>query len=612
MFGNFLPLIVVLLIFSTYQVPETPGFSLLEAVVLLGFSTLLFAGLIWLQFRRLQMRQLKAPLQRLDHRFSALITRHIILAIVLFGIVIYGFNLPVFTYRIGLLAAAPTLEALLYLALFILYLALIYGFAYDAYRRIYRDDISRKSYIYSNINIAIPILIPWVVLSGLADILQNLPFNWPWQVLNSPEGQVVYFFVFLVAVAISAPYPIQKLWRCTPLPRGESRSRIEAICARANVNYAEILNWPIFGGRILTAGVMGLVKRFRYILVTKSLIKTLAPDELDAVIAHEIGHVKHRHLIFYIFFMVGLLLLLFASHNFILYFTIYFEPIYFLVRSISENLAFVISAERSILYVIAFLVYFRYIFGFFMRNFERQADLYVFKMFDSAEPLIRSLKKIAIASGQSPDKPNWHHFSIRQRIDYLIKCETDKSWVNRHEAKLKKSLFTYLAVALVLMVVGYNLNFGATGKRLNNIALVKVYLHELERNPDNPNLYIMLGDLYFNDNRIQRAREAYGNALNLAPNSAHALNNLAWLLATSPELRYRNPQKALELARKAARLKPEPHILDTLAESYFVNGRYKEAIEAAKLALQVASRNRVYYESQIKKFKTAAELGQNQ
>ena len=75
------------------------------------------------------------------------------------------------------------------------------------------------------------------------------------------------------------------------------RSRIENLCQKANFQYADILYWPIFGGRMITAGVMGLMKKFRYILVTKALFHSLEPEEIDAVIAHEIGHIKKKHFI---------------------------------------------------------------------------------------------------------------------------------------------------------------------------------------------------------------------------------------------------------------------------------------------------------------------------
>ena len=44
-------------------------------------------------------------------------------------------------------------------------------------------------------------------------------------------------------------------------------------------------------------------------------------------------------------------------------------------------------------------------------------------------------------------------------------------------------------------------------------------------------------------------------------------------------------------------------ILDTLAESYYVNGMVDEAIEAAEKALQLAKRDRGYFERQLQKYK---------
>ena len=74
-----------------------------------------------------------------------------------------------------------------------------------------------------------------------------------------------------------------------------------------------------------------------------------------------------------------------------------------------------------------------------MRNFERQADTHVYALFDSSKPLIATLKKIAVASGQPPDKPDWHHFSIKERIDFLQRCETDKTWITRQNRKIIKT-----------------------------------------------------------------------------------------------------------------------------------------------------------------------------
>ncbi len=251
-------------------------------------------------------------------------------------------------------------------------------------------------------------------------------------------------------MAIIGPALIQKFWRCKPLENGYHRSRIESLCRRAGLTYANILYWPIFGGKMITAGVMGLIKKFRYILVTPSLLHLLEPEEIDAVIAHEIGHIKKKHLLFYLVFFVGYMLLSYVTFDIMIFAIIYTKPVFWFISKTGLSQTTVVSGISSIVIICVFLIYFRFIFGFFMRNFERQADTYVYALFDSAKPLISTLEKIAATSGQSADKPNWHHFSIRQRIDYLRKCETNSSWIARHDGKVKKSIGVYLMCLLCL------------------------------------------------------------------------------------------------------------------------------------------------------------------
>lgn len=50
---------------------------------------------------------------------------------------------------------------------------------------------------------------------------------------------------------------------------------------------------------------MGLVPRFRYILITDSLLEVLSVEEPKAVMGHEIGHIHYKHLLFYILFVLG-------------------------------------------------------------------------------------------------------------------------------------------------------------------------------------------------------------------------------------------------------------------------------------------------------------------
>jgi Zn-dependent protease with chaperone function len=527
------------------------------------------------------------------------------MAIVVFAIDIYVLNLPSFLIDIPLFNMIPTLEAMLFLGLFIFYLALVWACAYGPYRKLYRSDISKRSYVFSNISFSVPILLPWLILSGFADLIKALPFEWPARFLNTTEGEVTYFLIFLFVVAVVGPAMIQKFWQCRPLEPGEHRTRIENLCKKAGLAYSEILYWPIFGGKMITAGVMGLIKRFRYILVTPSLLRLLEPAEIDAVIAHEIGHVKRKHLVFYLMFFVGYMLLSYVAFDMILFGIIYAEPVYWFIQKTGFDQNTVFSAIFSLVIIIVFLIYFRFIFGFFMRNFERQADAYVFTLFDSAQPLISTLQKIVTTSGQSADRPNWHHFSIKERIDYLRKCETDRQWISKHHRKVKKGIGIFLAGMLLVGVIGYQLNLGVIGNKLNQNFIEKVITRELKKSPDNPNLYRLLGDLYYSRKDYESVKFAYEKAIELKLNDPHVLNNLAWLYATCEVESLRNPERALTLAKLAAQMAPSSYVFDTLAESYFVNGMYPEAIEAAERALKLAKDNHAYYRGQLDRFKSA-------
>ena len=606
MFGNFIYFILVLLIYLTYQPTDETFFTAFDAFLLFICLIVLFSFLTRFQFQRIERRIAKGQYLRIDHQFSTTVLRQSIMAILLFAIDIYGLNLPSFLVILEPFKTMPTLAALLFLLLFVFYLAVVWSFAYESYQMLYRPGISRRTYVISNISFSIPVLLPWLFLSGISDIIHALPFEAPKRFLNTTEGEVTYFLFFLLVVAIIGPALIQKFWRCKPLEEGYHRSRIEGLCRRAGLAYANILYWPIFGGKMITAGVMGLIRKFRYILVTPSLLSLLEPEEVDAVIAHEIGHIKKKHLLFYLFFFVGYMFLSYVTFDILIFAIIYTKPVFWLISKTGLSQTTVVSGISSVVIICVFLFYFRFIFGFFMRNFERQADTYVYALFDSAKPLITTLEKIAATSGQSADKPNWHHFSIRQRIDYLRKCETDSSWIIRHNTKVKKSIGVYLVCLFFMGILGYQLNVGTMGDRINNHFLEKVILAEIEQTPENPNLYSLLGNIYYSSKNWAGVQDAWEKSLALEPDNAQVLNNLAWHYATCEDERFQDPVRALAMAKLAIRLERLPHVWDTLAESFYVNGMYHEAVEAGQQALALAGKKRTYYEEQLEKFSQAA------
>ncbi|MEW6261093.1 MAG: M48 family metalloprotease [Thermodesulfobacteriota bacterium] len=605
MFGQFFLFIVVLLIYASYRPPDTPPLGVLEAAGLFAASLIGFAAAGKWSFRRLTHH-----LQRLDpFRADDLLQRHQtrweITAILLFALDVWALHLPAFTQRWTPFRWFPTLDAVLFLTVFLLHLICVWTWVYSIQRKIFGNPLGYWDFLKSQMFFGIPVYLPWLTLSFVMDIVSALPFEQPAKWLQSPPGQTTMFFVFLMGAGIFGPFLIQKAWRCTPLESGWMRDRIERLCRKAGFSYAEILYWPIYGGRMITAGVMGLVKRFRYLLVTEALLEQLLPEEIDAVIAHEIGHIKKKHLLFYLLFFAGYLLISYALFDFLLYALLFIRAFFDLSGIVGTDPVGRLSTISTVFSILLFLVYFRYGFGFFMRNFERQADAYVFTLFESARPLISTLRKIALFSFQPIDKPNWHHFSIAERIAFLARCELDRSWIRRHDRKIRLGLACYALVLLAFGSLAYTLNFGDTGKRLNQRMIEHILVKEIERNPDDAKLQAFLGDVLQSRKAYGLAKEAYEKAIALAPEHATALNNLAWMLVTCEDRRYFDPKTAVALAERAVRIQDSPQFLDTLAEAYYAAGRTEEAVAAGKRALLLATADHHYFEAQLKKFQQA-------
>ena len=82
----------------------------------------------------------------------------------------------------------------------------------------------------------------------------------------------------------------------------------------------------------------------------------------------------------------------------------------------------------------------------------------------------------------------------------------------------------------------------------------------------------------------------YEQALTLDGDSAAIHNDFAWCLATCPEAEFRDPERALMLARKATTDDPEnADFLDTLAAAQAAKGDFDNAVNTAMKALLASS-----------------------
>ncbi len=601
MFNNIIYFIIVLFIFYFAYPSKPPENSLIYTLSMLVFTWMAFALYCRWVFQRFLGRFKEDAIEdgRPTSEYQGLVFRLSILSIFLFALDVNIFYLKYWFQLLPGIQYFSVLHGVLALALFFVYLDTIWYFSHPAYKLAFRTNIPRRSFIVSNMKLNMPILFPWFLLAVTHDVLALTPWGGPESFLNRPKGQFLFFTILITILMIFLPQLIQYWWGCRPFEASEKVRELKAFLHEKGLKYRDLLRWPIFEGRMMTAGIMGIVPRYRYILITDALMEILSMEELKAVVAHEMGHAKYRHLLFYVLFFLGFMILVLGLFNLDdpgLY-IIFME--YFLIR-FSQTLSghtFLVIYGLSILAII--LVYFRYVMGFFMRNFERQADLHSALTMGSPRPTISSLEKIALLSGKSRELPSWHHFSIKERVEYLWRTLREPGLIKRHHRFVATSFLVYV---VCIVGLGYLLNFGPVKQALGYRLISKSIRQQLVKDPNNVQLLERLAMVCHEMNDLGEAIKTYEKVIFIDPSQAVALNNLAWILVTVSDERLRDKERALVLAQKAVALNRSPVFLDTLAEAYYENGLQYDAIKTITEALSLAKENRGYYEKQLEKF----------
>lgn len=609
-YANFLYFIIGILVFTSAPHTQNSIFSPDQnffLILIIFFTFILFVRQRFLRLR-LNYESDTVDLNQAKREYSSLVNLSTIISIALFAAEVYILDLKFLLLSFKILRASETLMNIVGLSFFLIHLVVVWYWAFQAMGDALNPAASVKEFIKSNIKFNLVIVFPWLLLSLLVDVLLLLKLPLPQEWLNSPIFQVITFGAFLFILAVFAPVLIVRFWDCEPLPDSELKQSIISFCNAQGVKFKGIYSWNALNKGLITAGVVGLFAPFRYLLITPGLMGLLDHNEMLAVVSHEVGHVKKRHMLFYVLFFIGFVILSYGTLDRLIKLFLN-SPVGFNLIMTSEgqlNTSF-LSFLTVLVSLILIIIYFRFVFGYFMRNFERQADLFCFQSGIDPLHMISSFKKLGQVLGDEGRKPNWHHYNIEQRIGFIEACLHGPEEIGRHQRKIKGALAGFLIILIIFTVVAFN----PYATQLESVLDTNLVQKWIEKDPDNFALLGLLGDLYYQAEEWISAKVAWEKSLEISTRQPSVLNNLAWMLLKCPDKSLRDEKRALELARKAAVLNKEAQILDTLAEAYYENGMYKEAYIAAKSALAVARENFKYFRDQLKKMERGYLLFRN-
>lgn len=595
MYSNLIFFLVAIFLFTIESVPETPLLPGWQALALFIVLPVGYSQLAVKLFGRSQALT-SAGYFRTEKQLA-------VAALGFFGATLYCCDPKYYLSLLSFGKAMPALVNFAGLTLFIFYLALMWRAGKKNYEHIFAQKYRTSAFIRSNIRANLPIVLPWIVISLLYDIVALLPMPGLQKLVASQWGDLLLFGVFLLFVVIFFPPLVRRLWGCKKLPEGYLKNHLDTFCATHNFS-ADFYLWPLFEGRALTAGVMGIVPGLRYILITPALIEAMSRAELEAVMAHEIGHVKKFHLPLYVFILGGFSLLAGMLAEPLVYLLLSQEFLNKMVLDSGIAADTVLTVVGAVPLLLFLLIYFRFIFGYFIRNFERQADLFSLAAIGNGRAMVSAFEKIAVLSGNIRDEHNWHHFGIGERIDCLERAERDPGVIKRHDRKVRWSLLAYVAVVVLAGLLVRQIPTEELASRYQENFAETVLLQKVKQEPDRALWQRLIGDLMLTKKMEEKALAAYEKAFSLEPANPEIMNNLAWLLLTSNDLRLRDPLKALTLARAAASLQPKGYILDTLATAYWANGLIMEAVRVEQQAAMVDVAQKRFYQARIFKFTT--------
>lgn len=225
-------------------------------------------------------------------------------------------------------------------------------------------------------------------------------------------------FVLLAQLAPVVLFPI--FYKFEPLENEELRRRLVVLGERAGTRVRGVYRWKLSEkSKKANAALTGLGAT-RRIILADTLLDNYTEDEIEAVLAHELGHHVHRHILKSIFVQAGITLFGFWAANWVLHYAVDQHMFEQLSDFANLPLLVLVSVVLSLVLMPALNAYSRY-------N-ERQADRYAFESIASVEPFISSMNKLAEQNLAERTPSKWVEWFFHSHPSISRRLQAAEQW----------------------------------------------------------------------------------------------------------------------------------------------------------------------------------------
>ena len=330
-------------------------------------------------------------------KFFAWIPRYTLSFLMKIALVIFGFYIFVYNLVISWFGEPTTVwKTILCFMVFSILSGLpenILNLPFD----LHREFVLEKRFGFSNMtfklwiadqikSIIVGFVFMFMIISGTSALLVSCPDYW-WAVI------AVAIMVFMFIANIIYPKFIAPMFnKFKPLEDGELKTRLESMLAKAGFSSDGLFVMDASRrSKHSNAYFTGFGKAKRIVLFD-TLINSMTVDEIESVMAHEVGHYKLKHirnrlLMMFPLILAGAFLLFKISHLDILYTGFGFE-----VTDI-RTMQF-LGLELMMLVFSSISMPLEPIMNMFSRKHEYQADSYSAHLCNTGRPLITALIKL--------------------------------------------------------------------------------------------------------------------------------------------------------------------------------------------------------------------------